>query len=172
MASRRATASTLSFAQASMSEAGSLEVPSLPSTRTAWVRSARACRGRLATLGEFAEGGWSDAPLEDVRSHLERETWLPPWRFSLGAQHLPGECVLPHELSLTMRPAFADALVLGVGEAARRRWSLLTGEDVSAAGGLSPGTVASLADGIPTTLERARPSGSEFLGFFSRVSGA
>jgi len=48
-----------------------------------------------------------------------------------------------------MRPAFADALVLGVGEAARRRWSLLTGEDVSAAGGLSPGTVASLADGIP-----------------------
>jgi hypothetical protein len=76
----------------------------------------------LLTLIEMDQGDWPDAILADIRRHLAAP-WLPGWGLSLGAQHLPGEIVLPDELSLTMRPGFADALVLATGEAALSRGS-------------------------------------------------
>ena len=87
----------------------------------------------LLTLIELDQRDWPDAILADIRRYLgDQEPWLPRWRRSLGAQHLPGEIVLPDELSLTMRPGFADALVLATGEAALSRWQLLTGMSIGA----------------------------------------
>ena len=49
-----------------------------------------------------------------------RQRWLPAaWGMSIGAL-IKGDAVLPSEVSLKMRPAYSDALVLGVW--ARKPW--------------------------------------------------
>jgi len=79
----------------------------------------------LPTLAEVDTGRWGDALLRDVEHHQDQE-WLPPYGFSLGCDVVPGEAVLPYEVSLTTKPAFSDARVLGVGEEALAIWELLT----------------------------------------------
>ena len=79
----------------------------------------------LLTLCEVAPGHWGDALLEDVQRHQD-QPWLPPYGFSLGCHVVPGEAVLPYEVSLTTRPAFSDAKVVAVGPDALQVWDLLT----------------------------------------------
>jgi hypothetical protein len=85
----------------------------------------------LLALVELDQGAWHDSLLRDIQEHLELKPWLPPWGFSLGAQHIPGEHVLPDELSLTMEPAFREALVFTVGADSLYTWNMLTGEPVA-----------------------------------------
>jgi hypothetical protein len=82
-------------------------------------------RDGLLTLAEIDDGPWGDALLEDVRRHMGQE-WMPAYGLSIACQEIPGEMVLPFEVSLTTRPSFSDAKVLAIGEAAMTTWNLLT----------------------------------------------
>lgn len=82
-------------------------------------------RDGLLTLAEIDDGLWGDALLEDVRRHMGQE-WMPAYGLSIACQEIPGEMVLPFEVSLTTRPSFSDAKVLAIGEAAMTTWNLLT----------------------------------------------
>jgi hypothetical protein len=69
--------------------------------------------------------GYGDGLLHDIRSILS-QTWLPAvWGLSIAA-HVTEDTVLPYEISLTKRPAYENAKVLGVGEEALDTWNLLT----------------------------------------------
>ncbi len=73
---------------------------------------------------DFADG-WGVSLLHDITSILHQK-WLPAvWGMSVGA-YLTEDAVLPHEVSLTRRPAFEDARVLAVGADALSTWELLT----------------------------------------------
>jgi hypothetical protein len=83
-------------------------------------------RGLLA-LAEVDEDvhGVGDSILHDVQSILA-QLWLPAvWGMSIGA-HLAEGMVLPYEVSLTRKPALADARVLAVGADALATWEMLT----------------------------------------------
>jgi hypothetical protein len=82
-------------------------------------------RDGLLTLAEIDDGPWGDALLEDVRRHMGQE-WMPTYGLSIACQEIPGEMVLPFEVSLTTRPSFSYAKVLAIGEAAMTTWNLLT----------------------------------------------
>lgn len=84
----------------------------------------------LMCLAEVeAAGGLGDWLLHDIESILSQK-WLPPgWGMSLGASVLD-DMVVPFEVSVTRSPAFEDAVVLGVGEAAMSIWDLLTGAPI------------------------------------------
>jgi hypothetical protein len=77
---------------------------------------------------DFADG-WGDAALRDIKSILSQR-WLPAaWGFSIAVY--PAEdmsMVVPYELSLTKRPSFEDARVLGTGDEALEFWSIATGQ--------------------------------------------
>jgi hypothetical protein len=79
----------------------------------------------LLALAVLDSGPWQDAILRDIQQHLDQPA-LPPWGFSFGARRIPNESCLPHELSLTQRPGYADALILATGEDAMITWRLLT----------------------------------------------
>jgi hypothetical protein len=79
----------------------------------------------LALVDEDVHGV-GDSILHDVQSILSQR-WLPAaWGVSIGYRAADNGAVLPHEVSLTKRPAFADARVLGAGEDALNTWELLT----------------------------------------------
>jgi hypothetical protein len=84
----------------------------------------------LLALCEVADGPWGDAILEDVARHLEGPEWPPSYGFSIGAKFIPGEIVLPFELSLTLEPGFSQALVLDVGPQSQDVWDALTGAPI------------------------------------------
>jgi hypothetical protein len=73
-------------------------------------------------------GGYGDSILRDIDSIL-RQRWLPPgWGMSIGGLMTEDrDVVQPFEVSLTRRPVFQDALVLGVGEGAVQAWELYAG---------------------------------------------
>ena len=54
------------------------------------------------------------------------QEWMPAYGLSIACEEIPGEMVLPFEVSLTTRPSFSDAKVLAIGEAAMTTWNLLT----------------------------------------------
>jgi hypothetical protein len=59
--------------------------------------------------------GFGDAILRDIRSVLS-QTWLPAaWSFSIGARICEDGQLWLEEVSLTRKPAFADARILACG---------------------------------------------------------
>jgi hypothetical protein len=80
--------------------------------------------GLLALL-ELDEGPWQDALLADIKQHLG-SPYLQPYGLSIGAHRLRGEVCLPYELSISLDPGFAQALILDVGPQAQDTWDLLT----------------------------------------------
>jgi hypothetical protein len=87
----------------------------------------------LLTLCEVDEGRWGDALLRDVEHHQD-QPWLPPYGFSLGCHVVPGEAVMPYEVSLTTRPQFSDAKVIAVGREAQTIWDMLTPNPIAQKG--------------------------------------
>ena len=82
----------------------------------------------MLILGEIDYArGFGDSILSDLRANLN-QLYLPPtWGFSVGGWRDPdtGEVVLS-EVSLTRRPAYSDARVLGVGPEAVELFAMLT----------------------------------------------
>jgi hypothetical protein len=78
---------------------------------------------------DFADG-WGDSVLKDISSILSQQ-WLPSaWAFSIAVYPADDwSMVVPFELSLTKRPSFDDARILGTGDEALEFWSLATGQD-------------------------------------------
>jgi hypothetical protein len=75
---------------------------------------------------DFAHG-FGDTILDDLRMTLQQRYMPPGWGFSVGGWQDPdtGEVVLS-EVSLTRRPAYSDARVLGVGPEAVELFAMLT----------------------------------------------
>jgi hypothetical protein len=81
--------------------------------------------GILALAEIDCADGWGDSVLADIKSILSQR-WLPAaWAMSI-AVYPAEDMAVPFELSLTKRPAFEDAKILGVGDEALEVWSLLT----------------------------------------------
>jgi hypothetical protein len=69
--------------------------------------------------------GYGDSLLADIAA-ITAQTWLPKcWGLSIAA-HVTEDLVLPYEVSVTRSPAYAEALILGVGEDAIESWILLS----------------------------------------------
>jgi hypothetical protein len=84
----------------------------------------------IMALCEIHEAdGWGDSALRDIKSILSQR-WLPAaWGFSIAVYPAEdGSMVVPFELSLTKRPSFEDARVLGTGDEALEFWSIATGQ--------------------------------------------
>jgi hypothetical protein len=86
----------------------------------------------LLILAEVHDAeGYGDQLLHDIEVQLS-QTWLPAgWAFSVGAL-VTDEIVMPHEISVTRSPAYADARILGVGADAMNVWDLLTEQQIAA----------------------------------------
>jgi hypothetical protein len=80
--------------------------------------------GLLCLAGIEHADGWGDGLLHDITSIL-RQRWLPAaWGMSIGCR-VAENAVLPHEVSLTKRSAFADTRLLAVGADAMSTFELL-----------------------------------------------
>jgi hypothetical protein len=81
----------------------------------------------LLVRGHFYPGPVGDAVLDGVRDYRPGER---RWGLSLGAnvwhdEDGDVELAAPYEISVTLSPAYEDALVLGVGQQAEVVWDLL-----------------------------------------------
>ena len=79
----------------------------------------------LTLAKEIDDGPWGDALPEDVRRHIGQE-WMPAYGLGVACQEIPGEMVLPFEVSLTTRPSFSDAKCSPSAGRAMTTWNLLT----------------------------------------------
>jgi hypothetical protein len=83
----------------------------------------------LAEVG--CVGTYGDQLLHDLEVQRS-QSWLPAgWRFSIGALVSEGGLVIPHEVSITSRPAYDAAVILEVGDGALSTWELLTEQQVA-----------------------------------------
>ena len=75
--------------------------------------------------------------LHDIRSILSQR-WLPAaWGMSIGTW-VTEDAVVPYEVSLTRKPCYGDAVVLGLGADALATWELLTELSPNVLAGSSP----------------------------------
>ena len=96
-------------------------------TDSALLDEASSHPGGLLVLSVLDPGPVGDLVLADTRNPRPHRR---PWGLSVAARILREgarvELALPWEISLTPRPAYPDALILGVGDRAARVWDLLT----------------------------------------------
>jgi hypothetical protein len=96
-------------------------------TDSALVDEASSHPGGLLVFGFLDPGPVGDRVLADTRNPRPHRR---PWGLSVAAAVLHEgarvELALPWEISLTQRPAYPQALILGVGDRAARVWDLLT----------------------------------------------
>jgi hypothetical protein len=89
----------------------------------------------LLALAEIADDGegYGDGVLAELRSSLSIWGWRTVWGFSVGVHIVRDEnLVVPYEVSVTARPAFSDARILEVGQAAVETFGLLSEQHVAA----------------------------------------
>jgi hypothetical protein len=87
----------------------------------------------LLVLGQIAENGYGDSALRDIQKSLSYQFFSPDWGLSIaGLWDGEGQAII-QEISLTRRPAYTDARVLGIGAEAVETWNMLTEERAAAA---------------------------------------
>ena len=86
----------------------------------------------LLIMAEIGDAdGFGDSILCDIAKSLSFEYFDPTWSFSVGAFWDGEDQVILREISLTRRPAYTDARVLGVGSEAVELFAILTEKRVA-----------------------------------------
>src|SRR6476659_6141332 len=88
-------------------------------------------KGLLCLAEVGAADGWGDSILRDVGKALSQEYLPSAWGMSVRASNIEARQWWLTEVSITRRPAYSDAKILGIGPDALDIWQLCI--DVNAA---------------------------------------